>query len=129
MKAGKKDEKMLALAEAFLESHSVSVLACSYTEEKISASEKCSLWPFSHFLIHTEVKHITHSTPCYQFLLDINPLKDTSFINFLNVFHHFHFYLALFYILFTDVMFHSFMFWLSQTTKAASTDAFSWRND
>ncbi len=42
MKAGKKEEKMLALAKAFLESHSVSVLACSYTEEKISASEKCS---------------------------------------------------------------------------------------
>lgn len=121
---------MLALAKAFLESHSV---FCScvflYRRENISFREMFPLRPFSHFLTHTEVKHITHSTPCYQFLLDLHPLTDTSFINFFNVFHHFHFYLALFYIPSIGVMFHSFMCWLSQTTKAASTDAFSRRND
>ncbi len=99
-----------------------------YRRENISFREMFPLWPFSHFLTHIEVNHITHNTPCYQFLLDINPIKDASFINFLNVFHHFHFYLALFNILFICVMFHSCRFWLSQTTKTASTDAFSWRN-
>lgn len=80
MRDGKKEEEMLALAKGFLESHSVSVLTCSYAEEKISASEKCShSGPFlSPSYTREEMEHITH-TASYQFLWITKSHIDTYF--------------------------------------------------
>lgn len=42
-----------------------------YRRENISFREMFPLQPFSLFLTQTEMNHITHSTPCYQFVLKL----------------------------------------------------------